>query len=280
MTEQPSKPSQTSDDPVTPPRIFDYVNNQDESVPSGKVGYLPPQGVITPPVSVCKSQNTPRHVNPDGLLMSSHTKDTVHPYVREDIKDSKVKALYEWLDVLLDLPKQTVLRWASQIGQNDWFNDPIIAKSLCEYCEAKQENERYAPWCALLNRILELAPGQLDGVPADDPWPIDDLCFVNHSEKEVGRTTEHGLRGARRLPDIAAMRAAAAKALDDPKGKTAWSDFLFWHELKYHINLTDALNKEIAEREAQSSLAMIPEDSASHTPVAVRSVPITISTSH
>lgn len=192
----------------------------------------------------------------------THTPEIVHPYVRRDITCSQVKPLYDWLDALLDLPAKTLNNWASQISQLRWFDDPIITQSLRQYCAATEEKERYTPWCILINRVLELAPGHLDGISEKNPYPIDDICFVDHSEHEVARPEEHGMRGARCCPDIACMRAEAAKALSDSTNRTKWSDFLSWWEVKLFQNLLEKLeNEKVARRNTQATT----EDSAPAT---------------
>lgn len=243
-------------DPSRPRRIFDYLNNENEDLP---VGCCPLRGIVTPPASQPqqppKPHPTPPKVTATSLLMSNHTKEEIHPYVRQDLSDSKVKTIDEWVDATLDVPPRRLERWAAQIGEQKWFEDPIIASSLKGYCEAPTEKRRYPHYIALCNRLLELAPGHLEGISEEDPYPIPDVCFADHSAKEVSLIEQHGTKGARRRPDILCTRRSVANTLSKAKGRATWSDILHWAELKFWQYLGEDLENEKESRASETAVS-------------------------
>ena len=58
-------------------------------------------------------------------LGSSHG-GTVHPYIEEDLKDSRKVEIHRWIEAVFGVSRTRIDEWASQIGEQRWFFDPEI----------------------------------------------------------------------------------------------------------------------------------------------------------
>ena len=75
-------------------------------------------------------------------------------------------------------------------------------------------------------------------------YPINNLCLLNHSNKEIEHTAEHGNAAARRKPDIILARNSPRLR----KGRAKWTDILTWCELKSSRKLGKLLASVRADR--------------------------------
>ena len=103
--------------------------------------------------------------------------------------------MYDWVQNSLGRSSAEIEKWSTIISDQKWFEDPVIQESLIEYCCTKYETLRYVPFAALANRILDLARGNLPGVPKENSYPIDDICFVDNSKYEVEKILQHRICG-------------------------------------------------------------------------------------
>ncbi|THG95750.1 hypothetical protein EW026_g5961 [Hermanssonia centrifuga] len=181
-------------------------------------------------------------VNMASTLVTSHTIDSVHPYVKEDLIYSTQDIPYNrWLNAIFGLSPQKVDKWVAHIMRNKWFQDAIVQKALYRYSMAGDELALYDPFICLAKRILELAKStKLPEI--DDTFPIHDIELADTHKKPVRTILEHEGLGAKRSPDLLLLRAAHAKKLF-PQGKKAapgvlWADILAFFELKYSVRDT------------------------------------------
>ncbi|KAF7798384.1 hypothetical protein EIP86_009605 [Pleurotus ostreatoroseus] len=172
-----------------------------------------------------------------------HSRESVHPYVREDLRRAKVAPFFAWTGAALRLPKSKIQARARKIAQLRWFHDEIIQTALVNYVSARTEADRYDPFVHLANRILELARGNLPGVGQN--YPVDNFCFAQNAFKTVRPTPEHGALAARRRPDIFGLSLLDALNLYKAKGCVGWPNILMWGELKlWSKALIETLNEE------------------------------------
>ncbi|KAJ3552550.1 hypothetical protein NM688_g4094 [Phlebia brevispora] len=183
-----------------------------------------------------------RHPTPVRMQApSDHDRESIHPYVREDLKCAKVVGFYTWTESVLGLPSTKIVARAREIAKLRWFEDRIIQDALVDYCRGTTEKARYDPFVHLVNRVIELARGKLSGVGV---YPVKDFCIANNSDRVVQTIPEHGGLGAKRRPDFLGLPLAKAAKLYTPKGSVHWSDILCWGELKQVTILTEPLDKE------------------------------------
>ncbi len=160
----------------------------------------------------------------------TRTRDAVDPYIRQDLRDAKAVSVRTWCKVVFGFPEERLDNWIRKIEKKDWFNDAIISQALSDFCGAIVEDERCHAFISFADRVVKLARGALPGL--DDKYPIDDLVFADHHAKEVAVIEEHGLRGAKRKPDIVGVRRKHAEVL--AKGGTIrWIDILLLFEFKF-----------------------------------------------
>ena len=211
-------------------------------------GHIPPKQSKTPPPSNCgrpKTPPTPLRFTTASKTMSAHSKEEIHPFVLQDLKHSKHTPIDTFTKNVFGLHTRTRVQWCKEIAEQRWFEDPVIEQALADYCAAKSEKERYEPFVRFLNRVLELAPGNLSGIPKENPYPLGDVCFADHHNKFVAKIEEHYPLGATRSPDIVCVLREVAERIKDG-GKAEWSDIATWFELKHLDILTGIL---AAERE-------------------------------
>ena len=231
--------------------LFNWGNDsededEDDQAAFLVVGHLPPRPAKTPPPSTRdppKVPQTPHRFTTASCTMTEHSKDDIHPFVKQDLKDSKFATINKFYRNIFGLSVETRLLWASVIAEQRWYEDPVIEQALADYCAAKVEKDRYEPFVRFLNRVLELAPGNLPGVPQENPYPLGDVCFVDHHRRYVSKIEEHYPLGANRSPDIVCVLREVAQRINKggPDGKAEWSDILHWWELKQLDVLTDVL---------------------------------------
>ncbi|PSS30882.1 hypothetical protein PHLCEN_2v2579 [Hermanssonia centrifuga] len=176
-------------------------------------------------------------VNTSSRLVTTHNNKSVHPHIKEDLKNSTQDISYSrWLNAIFDLSPQKVDAWVAHIIRFKWFEDATIQKALYDYSMARNQHTLCDPFVCLTRRILELAKAtklpELDGT-----FPIHDIELVNTRKKMVRTIPEHKELGARRSPDLLILRAVYANKLL-PQGKKAasgilWADILAFFDVNY-----------------------------------------------
>ncbi|KAJ3535782.1 hypothetical protein NM688_g6929 [Phlebia brevispora] len=190
---------------------------------------------------------TPPKMDPGGWS-TPNTREQVHPYIREDLKNAKMVSIDCYSQAVFQLEEGVLATRADEISDLNWFNDHIVRTSLATYCAADKENLRYAPFAKLTNRIIELARGNVTDV--EDTYPVDDFCFVEY-DRPVDRIEEHAGLGAIRKPDALGLRRSVAQRLFTKAGKprkkasVRWSDILLSLELK---EMSDQFDKQRTRR--------------------------------
>ncbi|THG96597.1 hypothetical protein EW026_g5264 [Hermanssonia centrifuga] len=159
------------------------------------------------------------------------TKETVDPYILEDV-DWATRAPYEvWVEAVLGLPQERLQEWVQHIAENEWYKDEIIQMGMNKFIVATEETERYQPFVDIANRILELGKVQLSGEGA---YPLDDITIVRNDPTYLNRISEHSGLGAKRKPDLLAVRGKKVQLLEEVDDKAFdWSDVLLFIEMKY-----------------------------------------------
>ncbi len=189
-------------------------------------------------------------MNTGGLPLSSHKKEVVHPYVREDLAETKYIPLYAWTQAVLGLSGRDIEERAAYIRRLRWFEDPVIRDALIAFCstppDTRREVGRYQPFADIANRAFELAKGNLPNVP--DSYPIHDICVVRNDPKSIQRIPQHEM-GADRSPDLLFIRGADKWKLEGSKPKRLrWVDIMAWLEFKASIkDLMGTFNRESKE---------------------------------
>lgn len=185
---------------------------------------------------------------PPSIPLTQHTDDDINPFVRQDLENATAVDVDVFLDNLI-CPRAQRRQWMAEIGQLRWYADRVMQQALSDYCAAKNEKQRYNPFVKMMNRALELAPGNLSGVPKDRPYPLGDLSFANHSHRQVKKIPEHGIYAGRRLPDIVLVSHEVADKIETTKdGRAEWTDILFWCEAKFGITREEDLAEENEDR--------------------------------
>ncbi|KAJ3552552.1 hypothetical protein NM688_g4093 [Phlebia brevispora] len=183
-----------------------------------------------------------RHPTPVRMQApSDHDRESIHPYVREDLKGAKAVGFFSWTEAVLGISSTKLLARAREIAKLRWFEDKIIQEALIDYCRGTTEKARYNPFVHLSNRVVELARGKLAGV---SKYPVNDFCIANNSDRVVQTIPEHGALGAKRRPDLLGLSQSTAVKLYSPRGSVHWFDILFWGELKQINVLVEPLSKE------------------------------------
>lgn len=186
------------------------------------------------------------------ILTDEHTKEALHPFLLSDLKEGLIVSLYDWIEMYYGRTRIEIDAWATLISELKWFEDPIIQQALINFCTTKAETKRYKPFVAISNRILELAPGVLPGVPAKGCYPVDDICFATTASNDVLPIPEHGLLAARRRPDIGAMRRAQVPNFKAGE-RMGWTHFLSYTEVKAQKDLRRPLDVMRASRGLSST---------------------------
>ena len=176
----------------------------------------------------------------------SHTVETVHPYLKGDLKDAKAVSVTSWIHAISGRSPEQFDEWTRCIRDMRMFYDDIVQQSLIRFSIATSEKRRYHPLIDLCNRLVELARGRLPGL--QEKYPVDDFCFASCWNKPVARIEEHVGLGAIRKPDVVGVRRKHATELKKEGGAVRWVDLLLAMEVKYRNKLVKALNTERKRR--------------------------------
>ncbi len=183
--------------------------------------------------------STPYKMDTSCLVTSAHAKETVHPYIREDVETAKRIPLKVWVRAVLGLSEDQFVEWVGHIADNDWYKDEVIEEALIAFARASVETERYEPFANLGNRIFELAKGELPGV---DSFPINDIEMIRNDPVHLKRTPEDDVLGAKRKPDLLVVRGSKIRTLRSTKSMAFdWTDVLLFLEMKREKPLVEAL---------------------------------------
>lgn len=173
---------------------------------------------------------------------SEDTKKSLQLNLREDIEAKKTVGFYTFVEVVFGVSRETLHDWSATIKEQRWCDDLQIRASLTGFCNASDEELRYAPLANLMNHVIQRARGNLTGVPTK--YPIDDIRFNQTDPICVQR----GLRN----PDLACFRGSWDQFLRKVDGKSAvglmWSMVLLGIELKYERSLADRQKKVLTAR--------------------------------
>ncbi len=181
----------------------------------------------------------PLEMEPGCLVNIEHTKETVHPYILEDVNTAARVPLKVWMKTVLGLPEDRLTQWVQCITDNEWYKDDVIQNALIQFGSTSCETERYKPFSAIANRIFELAKTQISGA---ESYPIGDIQILCNDPNVLNRIPEDNGLGARRKPDLLAVRGSKVKSLQESNSKSFdWSDVLTFIEMKLKKDLFDTL---------------------------------------
>lgn len=208
-----------------------------------------PENVIDDVDLELRLHHSPFRMDTGTLQRTSHTRDSIHPYIEQDLRDAESVDIYPWVEAAFGVPRQHIDKWTSKIGELKWFDDEIIQQSLDTFCQVPDEPKRYKPFCKLANRIIALARGKLPYIPAANSYPVDSITFGATSGRAVAKIPEHGELGATRLLDVTVTHGQAYRDYLSGKG-IAWSDVLHSVQLKRNadVPLAKILAKEKRDR--------------------------------
>ncbi len=171
----------------------------------------------------------------ESFIDAEHTKETVDPYILEDVDSATREPFQVWLEAVLGLPEDRFSDWVHHIAENEWFQDEIIQQGLIEFSNASVEAGRYEPFARIANRILQLGKDELPGA---NSYPMDDITIVCNDPNYLNCIPEHSDLGAKRKPDLLAVRGRKVQLLEEANSKTFdWSDILTFIEMKHSSNL-------------------------------------------
>ena len=179
---------------------------------------------------------------------------SVRACVVQDLANAAPTTMEDWLELYLGMGPVTYRQWRTKIAEEDWFEDKDIQKALEGYAAVDQETPRYNHFIALLTRIIEMGRNVVHPEPGSD-YPINDLRLLNHSDREIEHTAEHGNSAARCKPDVILVR-------DSPrlrKGCATWTDVLTWFVLKSGNGKLEELLESVRTDKAASP---VDQDSA------------------
>lgn len=177
----------------------------------------------------------------------------VHLFVDRDLRDSKKTDFYSWVEAALGVSRDVLDEWTIKIGEMKWFEDTVIQRCLKEYCNAREQDARYAPFTQLVNRIITLARRNLPGICDTNPYPIDSIQFVDTSSHLVSGIAERRHLSPSCQLYVTLTNGTAAKRFRQV-GKMDWVDVLHWVELTYVNDLGDALEHEKTSRKVSMSI--------------------------
>ncbi|KAJ3524518.1 hypothetical protein NM688_g8544 [Phlebia brevispora] len=191
------------------PDRFDCSDTEEES----PVGEPDQDGNTAKPKA--PKHHTPLGLTTGSMLLTDHSRASVHVYVREDLKRSQRVKYNTFVEAIFGLTPQTQTEWMDIIAKEKWHDDTVISEALESFCEASTETARYAPLCTAINRIMEMAHGRLPGVP--DTYPIADICVKRNDPLYVRPIEAHRGLGAKRKPDLLTLRGRHAVNLRSHK---------------------------------------------------------------
>ncbi|KAF7794434.1 hypothetical protein EIP86_005568 [Pleurotus ostreatoroseus] len=199
-------------------------------------------------------------------LLTQHSRASVHVYIQEDLKEAQRVGFDIFIETIFGLAADKLAQWTSIIAQEKWHTDDEVARNLKVFCETKQETRRHVPLSNIINRIMQMAPGRLPGVP--DKYPIDDICVRRNNPLHIQTIDTYGALGAKRRPALLTLRGKTAVNLEavgasqeKPRQQgVRWVDDLMNWEQKGAVDLQPVLDGMIRDRadtdqESQSSVS-------------------------
>ncbi|KAJ3549207.1 hypothetical protein NM688_g5203 [Phlebia brevispora] len=146
-------------------------------------------------------------------LQTERDRDSVHVYIREDIRQAKHVTFNTFIEAVFHLPPARLAQWTSIIRHDKWLADNVIQTNLNLFCKTSLEHSRYDPLCNIINRIIQMAPDRLPGVPA--VYPIDDMCVKRNALPIRPMDFPYGLAAIRR-PALLTIRGKHIPNLPSP----------------------------------------------------------------
>ncbi|THG98028.1 hypothetical protein EW026_g4103 [Hermanssonia centrifuga] len=185
-------------------------------------------------------EGTPLNMSLESILTVEHTNNTVHPYIKRDVKHAEQVSFDVWIAAVLKLDNSKLKSWIQHIKQHRWHEDSVVQDSLARFATAEKETARYEPLADLSNRILDMAKGHLPGVKS---YPIDDIKMIRNDPSALNCIPEHGSLGAVRKPDLLLVRGEKLETSDSKVVKFDWTDVLKFSEVKAFQILADAYDE-------------------------------------
>ncbi|KAJ3529498.1 hypothetical protein NM688_g7847 [Phlebia brevispora] len=191
----------------------DRFNHEDDEGPVGDENNLDQDGNTDKPK--VPKQHTPFGLNADTMVLTDHSRASVHVYIREDLKNAQRVKYNTFVEAIFGITPQKQTEWMAIIAKEKWHDDEVISAQLTRFCKATTEVSRYEPLSNIINRIMEMAHGRLPGVP--DTYPIDDICVKRNDPFFIRPIEAHRELGAKRKPDLITLRGRHAVNLPPPK---------------------------------------------------------------
>ena len=199
------------------------------------------------------SSSTPLCASTSSMLVVSHTKSTIDPLVRKDMKQfTKNVPVDHWVEGVCGRNKDTINAWESYFKDINLFNDSQVREHIKAFCDAACETERYDPFTALTEIILAHArSGKLEGIMGSPP--ISDIGVFSHHAKKVPGSDHHGSQASNRMPDVVVTRKAEIDRIKAVGGRLMWPSIIACIELKYGYGLASQLAFEQKQRSGDTS---------------------------
>lgn len=199
------------------------------------------------------SSSTPLRASTSSMLIVSHTKPTIDPLVRKDMKQfTKNVSVDHWVEGVCGRNKETISAWESYFKEIDLFSDSQVREHIKAFCDAARETQRYDPFTALAEIILDHArSGKLKGI-AGSP-PISDIGVFSHHDKKIPGSDHHGSQASNRMPDVVMARKAKIDGIQAGKDRLMWPSIIACIELKYGHWLASRLASEQKQRNGDTA---------------------------
>lgn len=164
------------------------------------------------------------------MFDSAHTREIIYPLLRFDLSHySRSVTVDHWVSSILNVPPETIADWSKCLGFKELLHDSTsIMENLRDYCYASLEPHRYTPWSTVVNKIVSLAPGRIEGLP---DYPLT-LRFARSDPVVVG-----GKGQAQRKPNVVVIDKSfnpksKGKSNDSETPGIGWKDIVACVEFK------------------------------------------------
>jgi hypothetical protein len=158
---------------------------------------------------------------------SQNHQSDYRPHLEEDLKHKYTVTFDEFLNDILNLAPDWIIKNASQIS--NIVKSQSFKKMVSKYCKERHETSRYPPFIDLGNDVMR----QLGGNPNSES----DMCFCRNDPVIVGGPCAH------RKPDVAGVRRQSLEVeermsvdnlmKDGPNSmRFSWTELLSFFEFK------------------------------------------------
>ncbi len=137
----------------------------------------------------------------------------IYSFLKNDIKQySKTISVECWIDAILNVSPEQLLRWTSLLRQKPIVLDQTIEENMQAYRDRLQEQDGYLPWTIIANQVVKVAHDYLPDLP---PYKLKDILFVRNDPIRIESPY------SRRSPDVViTLKLNALRDILDPPTAT------------------------------------------------------------